>query len=139
MLADWTARHVPSAVAAAVTHDECRAAIDSLLARGLLVELTADDLAHDLARWNAERVPSCVDLYREVCEVDFTPRGADTMRTLDARLHPTAPAADAGYIDDQQGTVRVFGATEESCDRLARSLIAIPPADLRGASLALTF
>ena len=51
VLADWTARHVPDAVTAAVTHEECGAAVASLLARGLLVALTADDVARDLERW----------------------------------------------------------------------------------------
>lgn len=137
VLAEWTADNLPGPVPATVTVDDCAAAIGSLLARGLLVELTADDIEQDVSRWRAEALPVTfgVHLRREPGDVDLTQRGADAVGAVEARLRDAPRAPVSGYADGEPGVVRAFGETEESCTRTARGLLAYPPAELVGASL----
>jgi len=137
VLAEWSARNLPNVLPSTITHDDCDAAIGSLLARALLVELTDDDVARDLARWRSEAHPVCVgvDLRREPGDIDLTELGAEAMRAVEA-LTATSPRAPlSGYIDEHGGVFRALGETVESCSRVARGLIAYPPHNVRGASI----
>ena len=138
VLAEWTAHHGPHGEPSTVTREEALAAVASLVARGLLVELTADELARDLARWRDERYPVTVgvDLQREVGDVDLTTAGAALMASLEGRTGAPPAAPLTGYVADAEGAFRVFGETEEACLRTARGLMAAPPAEVRGFSLA---
>jgi len=137
VLAEWTARNLPDTVPSTIAHEDCVAAIASLLARGLLVELSDEDVARDLARWRSEAHPVCfgVDLRREPGDVDLTERGAETIRAVEA-LTATAPRPPLGsYIDEHDGVFRALGETAESCSRVASGLVAYPPHNVRGASI----
>ena len=122
VLASWTAQNLPNVVASDITVDDCLRAIDSLIERGLLVELSAADIEADRARWRAEPLPVSwgVDRDRHPGDIDLTEAGF--------RVMPRQRSLRAGYNDESAGSIRVFGETEESCTRQLQSIVdRLPP------------
>jgi hypothetical protein len=125
-LAVWVADNLPNCVPQDLTLADCRAAIDALLRRELLVELTEADLAQDLARWRAEPLPVSwgVDRDRRIGDVDLTEAGFRIDETITRLRSPTYTRRPVqGYNDEQPGVIRVFGETEDVCQRAVEHLV----------------
>src|SRR5690349_6320379 len=77
VIAGWTAANLPNVVPADITVEDCLRATDSLIRRGLLVELTAADIDADLSRWRTESLPVSwgVDRDRHPTDVDLSETG----------------------------------------------------------------
>lgn len=125
-LAFWVCHHLPNHVPKDIGLDDCLAAIDTLVRRGLLIELTDADIQGDLARWRAEPIPVSwgVDRRREVGDVDLTEAGflvEESVARLTCPSQARTPAQ--GYNDEQADMIRVFGETEEACQRAAQHLV----------------
>lgn len=125
MIADWAASYPPNDVPVAITVEDCLGAIDALICRGLLVELTVADIEADLARWRAEPLPvsSGVDLRRRPGDVDLTEKG---FQLIEAVMRVGYPERSPlyGYNDETPGVIRVFGETEECCQHRAKQYMA---------------
>lgn len=89
-IAEWTASNLPNNVPPDISVDDCLHAIDSLVRRGLLIELTASDVETDLARWRSEALPVSwgVDRNRAEGDVDLTSEGFRVMESIAQRVHP---------------------------------------------------
>lgn len=123
-LARWVADNLPRD--SDISVDDCLRAIEALLRKRLLVELTAEDIAADLARWESEPLPVSfgVDRRRRPGDVDLTEAGFQLCEAVSREKYPNSrnlPAA--GYNDEQPGVIRVFGETEDRCRDYCHRLI----------------
>ena len=126
-IAWWTAAHLPNNVPADISLDDCREATDSLIKRGLLVELTAEDIEADLSRWRNEPLPVSwgVDRDRYPKDVDLTEAGFHAIESINRQEFSNLTRSPAvGYNDETADLIRVFGETEESCRRAVDNVIA---------------
>jgi hypothetical protein len=127
VIAAWVAANLPNHVPTEITVDDCLAATDSLIRRGLLAELTAADIEADLARWRAEPLPVSwsVDRDRRPGDVDLTEPGFRLIEAITQRLRPDRERLPrVGYKDEARDEIRVFGETEESCRRTVANVVA---------------
>lgn len=127
VIAAWAADHVPNNVPAEISLEECLQATDALIRRGLLVELRAEDIAADLARWRAEPLPVSwgVDRERYPGDVDLTETGFRLIESICEQEFPDRKRSPVmGYNDERPNVIRVFGETEETCRRALENLIA---------------
>lgn len=125
-LAFWVCHHLPNNVPQDISLDDCRGAIDTLVRNGLLIELTDADIECDLARWRSEPIPVSwgVDRDRRVGDVDLTEAGFRAEETVTRLTGPSYTRTPAqGYNDEEAGVIRVFGETEEACQRAVRHLV----------------
>lgn len=123
----WTAAYLPNNVPAEISLEDCRQATDALIRRGLLVELTAEDIEADLSRWRAEPLPVSwgVDRDRYPGDVDLTEAGFRLIESVNQEEFPTRTRSPVvGYNNDTPDLIRVFGETEESCRRAVDNVIA---------------
>jgi hypothetical protein len=126
VIADWTARNLPNVVPSDITFEECLRSVDSLIHRGLLVELSVADIEADLARWRKERLPVSwgVDRDRYPGDVDLTEQGFRLIEVVTQQQFPNLkPSPMMGYNYETPGLIRVFGETEESCKRQLQSVV----------------
>lgn len=126
VIADWTARHLPNVVPPDLTFEDCRRATDSLIDRGLLIELSDADIETDLARWRAEPLPVSwgVDRDRRPGDVDLTESGFRLMEAIAQRERPDRTRSpNMGWNDETTGLIRVFGETPESCQRQLEAVV----------------
>lgn len=127
VLAAWVAAYHPNDVPRELSVEDCLRATDSLIHRGLLVELTAAEIEADLARWRAEPLPVSfgVDRERRIGDVDLTELGFRSIEAVTRREFPDMKRAPlVGYNDEAGGVIRVFGETEETCQRAAEHTVA---------------
>jgi hypothetical protein len=126
VIADWTARNLPNVVPSDITFEDCLRSIDSLIHRGLLVELSAADIDTDLLRWKNETLPVSwgVDRDRYPGDVDLTEQGFRVMGAITQQQFPHLECSPMmGYNNETPGLIRVFGETEESCERQLQSVV----------------
>lgn len=126
VIADWTARNLPNTGSSDLTFEDCLRSVDSLIHRGLLIELSAADIEADLARWKSEPLPVSwgVDRGRNPGDVDLTEHGFGLMDALTRQQFPNLERSPLmGYNDETPGLIRVFGETEESCKRQLQSVV----------------
>lgn len=126
VIAQWTFDNLPNNVSSDITLEECRAAIDSLLTKKLVIELTQADIAADLARWKAEPIPIGfgVDLRREEDDIDLTEDGYQRMRAIHRQQFPNLePRLRTSFNHDDPKLIRVLGETAEGCERAASVLL----------------
>lgn len=127
VLASWTADNLPNNVPSNIAVDDCVRAIEALVGRALLVELTAEDIVVDLARWRAEELPVSwgVDRDRYPGDIDLTEAGFRVVEDVTSREFPDLKRSPVeGYDDTSAGTIRVFGETEDSCRRAVTHVLA---------------
>ena len=125
-IAFWTASNLPNNVPADITVEECLQAVDSLIRRSLLVELSTSDIEVDLARWRNESLPVSwgVDRDRYVGDVDLTEAGFRLMESVTQQEFPDLKRSPLmGYNNETPGMIRVFGETEESCERQLKNVV----------------
>lgn len=97
--------------------EACLDAINSLLRKGLLLELTPADIEADLARWRAEPFPVSigVDLTRSPGDIDFTDAGFQLLRSIEQQQSPDRPHPPrSSRNDDDPEFLRLFGETEDT-------------------------
>lgn len=126
VLAEWTFDHLPNSVPSDLTLEECHAAVDSLLAKGLIIELTEADLEADLARWSDEPLPFGfgVDFRREAGDLDLTEAGFQRITAIfEAQSPRRSPRDRVSYNHDDPKVLRIFGETAECCERAAASYL----------------
>ncbi len=120
ILADWVWRYVPNTVSQPLCEEDCFRAIESLISKGLLEELSQSDIDVDLARWRAERLPVSWGVDRNRCpgDIDVTEAGFLLYREIGRAEQPSyKPSPVSGYNDETPGTIQVLGETEEACQR----------------------
>ena len=125
-LAFWVCHHLPNNVPKDIGLDDCVAAIEALVRKGLLIELTNADIQADLARWRTEPIPVSwgVDRSREVGDVDLTEAGFRVEERVSRTTGPGFARTPAqGYNDEDAGVIRVFGENEEACQRAVMHLV----------------
>lgn len=125
-LAFWVCHHLPNNVPKEIDLDQCLEAIDMLVRKGLLIELTEVDIQDDLARWREEPIPVSwgVDRDRGVGDVDLTEAGFRAAETVSRLMHPDPkPRPVQGYNDEDPGVIRVFGETEAACQAAVGFLV----------------
>jgi hypothetical protein len=125
-LSTWTADNLPNSVPSDITVEDCVQATDALIRRGLLVELTAEDIETDLARWRAEPLPVSwgVARNRRPKDVDLTEAGFRLIESITEQEFPNQRRSPvAGYRDEAPDLIRVFGETEETCRRAVDAVI----------------
>ena len=126
VIADWTARNLPGVVPPDITFADCLRSVDSLIRRGLLVELSAAEIEADLLRWRSEPLPVSwgVDRDRYPGDVDLTEQGFRLMEAVTRQQFPDLKRSPmTGYNTETPGLIRVFGETEESCQRQLQSVV----------------
>ena len=109
-----------------VMFEECLRSVESLIHRGLLVELSAADIQVDLVRWKNETLPVSwgVDRDRYPGDVDLTEQGFRLMESITQQQFPNRkPSPMMGYNNETPELIRVFGETEESCKRQLQSVV----------------
>jgi hypothetical protein len=127
VISAWTADNLPNNVPANISLEDCLQATDALVRRGLLVELTAEDIETDLARWRAEPLPVSwgVDRDRYPKDVDLTEAGFRMIESISEQEFPNLKRSPVmGYNDEAPNLIRVFGETEESCRRAVENVVA---------------
>ncbi len=127
VIAGWTAANLPNVVPADITVEDCLRATDSLIRRGLLIELTAADIDTDLSRWRTESLPVSwgVDRDRHPSDVDLSETGFRLIEDITRQQFPEMKRSPVvGYNDDATDAIRVFGETEESCQHAVKSIVA---------------
>ena len=127
VIAGWTAANLPNVVPADITVEDCLQATDSLIRRGLLIELTAADVEADLSRWRTEALPVSwgVDRDRHPGDVDLTETGFRLMEAITQQEFPDLKRSPlVGYNNDAPDVIRVFGETEGSCERAVKNVVA---------------
>ena len=127
VISAWTADHLPNNVPTDISLEDCLRATDALIRRALLIELTAEDIEADLARWRAEPLPVSwgVDRDRYAKDVDLTEAGFRVIQSISEQEFPTRKRSPVvGYNDETPDLIRVFGETEESCRRAVDNVIA---------------
>lgn len=125
-IALWTASNLPNNVPADITVEEWLQAVDSLICRGLLIELSTFDIEVDLARWQSESLPVSwgVDRDRYAGDVDLTEAGFRLMESVTQQEFPDIKRSPMmGYNDEAPGLIRVFGETEQSCERQLKNVV----------------
>ncbi|MGE0868588.1 MAG: hypothetical protein AB7P03_08500 [Kofleriaceae bacterium] len=123
----WASAHARSALPVHPTVEDCIRATDALISRGLLIELTADDIQADLVRWNSEPLPLSWGVDRERCpgDVDFTEAGFQRIESIMRQLYPRIDRSPlSGCNDDERDAIRVFGETQESCREELNRIVA---------------
>jgi hypothetical protein len=125
VIAEWTAANLPNVVSADITVEDCLRATDSLIRRGLLIELTAADIEADLARWRAEALPVSwgVDRDRHPRDVDATETGFRLIEDITRQQFPERSPV-VGYNAEAPGLIRVFGETEAGCQNAVTHVVA---------------
>ncbi|MGE0550629.1 MAG: hypothetical protein AB7O24_08660 [Kofleriaceae bacterium] len=126
VIAVWTAARAHDVLPVHLTVEDCVRSIDALIRRGLLIELTEQDIDADLARWSAEPMPVSwgVDRERAPGDVDLTEHGFARIESIIQQLEPRSERSPlAGCSDDECDVIRVFGETEDSCRRELGRLI----------------
>ncbi len=126
VIAGWAADNVPADVAGDIAFEDCLHATDSLIRRGLLIELTAPDIEADLARWLGELLPVSwgVDRDRRPGDIDLTAAGFELIEAIVRQKFPDLKRAPVeGYDDTSPGVIRVFGETEECCRRAVEHIV----------------
>jgi hypothetical protein len=126
VIADWTARNLPNVVPSDITFEDCLRSVDSLIHRGLLVELSAADIDTDLLRWKTETIPVSwgVDRDRYPGDVDLTEQGFRVIGAVTQQQYPHLKRSPMmGCNNETLGLIRVFGETEESCERQLQSVV----------------
>jgi hypothetical protein len=109
-----------------ITVNDCLQAVDSLIRRGLLIELSNSDIDADLARWRSESLPVSwgVDRDRYPGDVDLTETGFRLTVAITQQEFPDLKRSSmTGYNNETPGLIRVFGESEESCERQLKSVV----------------
>jgi hypothetical protein len=125
-IAGWAASNLPNNVPSDITVDDCLQAVDWLIRRGLLIELSNSDIDADLARWGSESLPVSwgVDRDRHPGDVDLTETGFRLTVAITQQEFPDLKRSPMmGYNNEGPSLIRVFGESEESCGRQLKSVV----------------
>jgi len=125
-LGDWVSRQLPRVVDGDLSLAACDRAVESLIARALLVELTQAEIDADAVRWRGESLAVSFGATSERCagDVDVTEDGFRILERINAAQHGGPLAPRSGYDDRCPGVVRVLGETEAACRRQVDAVLA---------------